>query len=41
VENRQLYFNPEHKWFYLSNQQPSEAWVFIQSDTHGDSMAGE
>ncbi|GAB7348199.1 hypothetical protein MBLNU459_g6203t1 [Dothideomycetes sp. NU459] len=36
VENRQLYFRPEQRWFYMRDQQPHEAWVFMQSDTHGD-----
>ncbi|KAK0664428.1 hypothetical protein DIS24_g729 [Lasiodiplodia hormozganensis] len=33
VENRQVYYSDAFKWFYLSNQQPNEAWVFLQSDT--------
>lgn len=33
VENRQVYFSKAFKWFYLSDQQPNEAWVFLQSDT--------
>ncbi|KAF2502334.1 hypothetical protein BU16DRAFT_612011 [Lophium mytilinum] len=36
VENRQLYYSPRHEWVYLSGQQPSEAWVFLQSDTTAD-----
>jgi len=39
VENRQLYYSPEHEWLYLSGQQPSEAWVFLQSDTTADVMS--
>ncbi|KAI9656218.1 MAG: hypothetical protein M1821_004881 [Bathelium mastoideum] len=34
VENRQMYYSPPQTWFYLSNQMPEEAWVFLQSDTH-------
>lgn len=36
VENRQLYHSPRHEWMYLADQQPSEAWVFLQSDTTAD-----
>ncbi|KAH7391755.1 hypothetical protein BKA66DRAFT_25838 [Pyrenochaeta sp. MPI-SDFR-AT-0127] len=34
VENRQLYHSDKQRWFYLSNQMPNEAWVFLQSDTN-------
>lgn len=40
VENRQLYFNRRQKWLYLSEQQKTEAWLFVQSDTAGDTMSG-
>ncbi|OJD30644.1 methyltransferase [Diplodia corticola] len=33
VENRQVYFSEAFEWIYLSDQQPNEAWVFLQSDT--------
>ncbi|KAF2092426.1 hypothetical protein NA57DRAFT_82282 [Rhizodiscina lignyota] len=33
VENRQVYHHDRQKWFYLSDQMPNEAWVFLQSDT--------
>ncbi|KAF1344240.1 hypothetical protein BDV97DRAFT_364146 [Delphinella strobiligena] len=39
VENRQLYFNRRQKWLYLSEQQKTEAWLFVQSDTAGDTMS--
>jgi hypothetical protein len=35
VENRQVYHAERQRWYYLSNQQPDEAWVFVQSDSHG------
>jgi len=40
VENRQLYHSPRHEWMYLADQQPSEAWVFLQSDTTADVKSG-
>lgn len=33
LENCQVHYSPEQKWYYISNQEPSEAWVFIQSDS--------
>ncbi|KIX10280.1 uncharacterized protein Z518_01362 [Rhinocladiella mackenziei CBS 650.93] len=33
VENRQVYHSNKQKWFYLSNQMPNEAWVFLQADS--------
>ncbi|KAL1302193.1 hypothetical protein AAFC00_002623 [Neodothiora populina] len=39
VENLQLYFRPTHRWVYLSDQQVSEAWVFVQSDTENGQVA--
>ncbi|KAF2656294.1 putative CmcJ-like methyltransferase [Lophiostoma macrostomum CBS 122681] len=33
VENRQLHWNEEQKWWYCDQQQVDEAWVFLQSDT--------
>lgn len=40
VENRQVYFSEAFKWFYLSDQQPNEAWVFLQSDTDSSGKPG-
>jgi hypothetical protein len=33
VENCQVTYNPAQKWYYLSNQLDSEAWVFVQADS--------
>jgi hypothetical protein len=33
VENCQLHFSDKQRWFYLRDQTPEEAWVFIQSDS--------
>jgi len=33
VENQQVYFSDEQRWVYLSEQMPTEAWVFLQADT--------
>lgn len=33
VENRQVYHSTDYDWFYVSDQRPHEAWVFLQSDT--------
>jgi hypothetical protein len=41
VENRQIYWTPKQKWYYLSNQQPHEAWIFRQSDSKPGAGIGE
>jgi hypothetical protein len=33
VENRQIYHSDKQKWFYISDQMPDEAWMFLQADT--------
>lgn len=33
IENCQVNYNPKQKWHYISGQLPSEAWVFLQSDS--------
>jgi hypothetical protein len=33
VENRQVYHSQKQRWVYLSEQTPSEAWLFLQADT--------
>jgi hypothetical protein len=33
VENALLHYNPGQKWYYLSNQQPSELLMFRQVDS--------
>jgi hypothetical protein len=31
-ENTQVHFNPHQKWYYLSNQLPSELLIFKNAD---------
>ncbi|RDW60546.1 hypothetical protein BP6252_11929 [Coleophoma cylindrospora] len=33
VENMQVYHRDQQQWFYMSDQMPDEAWVFLQADT--------
>ncbi|KAF2455840.1 hypothetical protein BDY21DRAFT_348839 [Lineolata rhizophorae] len=33
TENFQVYYNPDHAWYYLNKQQASEIIVFRQTDT--------
>lgn len=40
TENTLVYFNPRHKWYYLSNQTSSELMIFRQADTQVDSQIG-
>ncbi|KAF2737094.1 putative CmcJ-like methyltransferase [Polyplosphaeria fusca] len=40
VENRQIYHSHRHKWYYVSDQQPNEAWVFMQSDSDPSGISG-
>jgi hypothetical protein len=35
VESFQVYYSAAHKFYYVSDQQTSEAWVMIQSDSRG------
>jgi hypothetical protein len=37
VENIQVHFNPEQKWYYLRDQWPDELWVFKQGGSRSDS----
>ncbi|KAK0726145.1 hypothetical protein B0H67DRAFT_642463 [Lasiosphaeris hirsuta] len=30
------HYNPQHKWFYVSDQQPQECWLFKCHDSEGD-----
>lgn len=41
VENRQVYHSDQLKWFYLSDQQEDEAWVFVQTDTARSEWTGQ
>jgi hypothetical protein len=40
VENRQVYHSTNFDWFYISDQQPHEAWVFLQSDSEPETKSG-
>ena len=40
VENFQLHYSRYHKWYYLSDQQPWEAWIFLQSDSADAKRSG-
>ena len=33
VENCQVNYNPNQQWHFISGQMPTEAWVFLQSDS--------
>lgn len=41
VENRQVYHSTDYDWFYVSDQRPHEAWVFLQSDTETETKPGK
>lgn len=32
-ESYNLLFNPAHKWYFVSNQEVNETWIFKSSDT--------
>jgi hypothetical protein len=40
TENYQVYYKPNHKWYYLSSHDPSELIIFKQSDSDSDSLPG-
>ena len=37
AENINFYYNPDHKWYFLSDQQPDEAWMIKIMDTNAAS----
>ena len=41
IENRLLQYGPKLEWFFVSNQSPDEAWVFVQADSKKDTPCGE
>nr|POE69212.1 hypothetical protein CFP56_75650 [Quercus suber] len=41
IENYLVQHNSKQRWFYLSDQTPSEAWVFMQADTTDDGLPGK
>jgi hypothetical protein len=36
VENIQVHFNLEQKWYYLRDQRPDELWLFKQGGSRSD-----
>lgn len=40
VETFQVHHTLSQRWYYMSNQTPDEAWVFLQADSVG-AMPGE
>lgn len=40
VENMQTYHHDKQRWFYLSDQMPNEAWLFLQADTQPQFVPG-
>lgn len=40
TENYLVYYNPEHRWYYLRNQTASELVLFGQTDNQSDSFIG-
>jgi hypothetical protein len=35
TENLLLEHHPEHRWYYVREQMPTQAWVFLQGDSRG------
>ena len=33
VETMQIFHNPKHKYYYLSDQKDDEVWIMVQSDS--------
>ena len=41
IETYQVHHVPSQKWYYISDQMPEEAWVFLQADSSPDGMLGK
>lgn len=41
VENCQVYYTSEQKWYYIRDQQATEVWVFVQADSAKSARPGE
>lgn len=41
MENCQIHYHPDQKWYYLSDQTADEAIVFIQGDSSGTIAHGK
>jgi hypothetical protein len=40
TENHLVQYDPNLKWYFLSNQESNEAWVFLQADSRKDGLIG-
>ncbi|KAK5171084.1 uncharacterized protein LTR77_004228 [Saxophila tyrrhenica] len=40
VENLLVQHNPKQEWYFISDQTPSEAWVFLQADSNASGHLG-
>jgi hypothetical protein len=41
VENKLLQYECKQKWYYASNQDTDEIWVFQQADSSADGLGGK
>jgi hypothetical protein len=41
IENQLLHHEPEQKWYYASNQNTDEIWIFLQADSRVDGLDGK
>jgi hypothetical protein len=40
IETYQVHYTPTQKWYYISDQMPEEAWLFLQADSSPAGMLG-
>lgn len=40
LETYQMHHTKQQKWYFASEQQAHEAWIFLQSDSAQDGMTG-
>lgn len=40
IENYLVQANSQQKWYYLSDEMPTEAWVFLQADSNPEGLCG-
>lgn len=41
IENKLLQHESKQKWYYASNQDTDEIWVFLQADSSADGLGGK
>lgn len=41
VEYFLVHPNRDHRWYYISEQMPSEAWLFLQADSRAKETCGK